>query len=195
MLFREGRWLHLDSVSPSVLNVYYLIMDWENFTETNTCGQWFSFWPAKNIIVNSLTIEYNTITFNSDTWHACKAFPSTAPFSLSISEPVTQVFCLFVGLTRTPSESELYSEELSSSETLVSMLLGQSEKSICIGFTKTSFSIQNFTMCHFWKLYGNRLGIYDTHKVGTKIWWGKMWMIMTTVSGVMNLWSILSSNN
>ena len=31
MLFREGRWLHLDSVSPSVLNVYYLIIDWGNF--------------------------------------------------------------------------------------------------------------------------------------------------------------------
>ena len=39
MLFREGRWLHLDSVSPSVLNVYYLIIDWGNFTETNICGQ------------------------------------------------------------------------------------------------------------------------------------------------------------
>ena len=39
-------------------------------------------------------------------------------FSLSISESITKIFCLFVGLIFTSSESELYLEELSYYETL-----------------------------------------------------------------------------
>ena len=47
---------------------------------------------------------------------------------LSVSESITKVFCLFIGLIFTSSELELCSEELSSSEMLVYILLGQSEK-------------------------------------------------------------------
>ena len=68
--------------------------------------------------------------------------PSPAPwvsFTLSVSESMTKVFCLFVGLIFTSSESELYSEELSSSETLVYMLLEQSEKAY-IKLTKKFFT-------------------------------------------------------
>ena len=55
---------------------------------------------------------------------------STSPcvsFSLSVSESV-RIFYPSVGLIFRLSESELYSEELSSSAILVYMLLGQSEK-------------------------------------------------------------------
>ena len=48
-------------------------------------------------------------------------------FIFILNIPNTKVFfCLFVGLIH--SESELYSEELSSSETLLFMLLRQSEE-------------------------------------------------------------------
>ena len=42
----------------------------------------------------------------------------------SVSESITKVFCLFVGLIFTSSDSELCSEELPSSETLAYMSLG-----------------------------------------------------------------------
>ena len=57
--------------------------------------------------------------------------------------------CLFLGLIFTSSESELYSEELSSSETV--------RQSSCIKFTKKLFFTQNFMMHHFWKFYRNQL--------------------------------------
>ena len=62
---------------------------------------------------------------------------------------------LFLGLIFILSESELYSEELPSSETLVYMLLRQSEV-VLIKFTK-KFLTANSMMQHFGKFYGNKL--------------------------------------
>ena len=49
-------------------------------------------------------------------------------FPLSVPEPITEVFLSFDGLIFTMSESELHSEELSSSDTPTYTLLGQSEQ-------------------------------------------------------------------
>ena len=45
--------------------------------------------------------------------------------SISLSQSITKVFFLFVGLIFSASDSELYSEDLSSSETLVYLSLNQ----------------------------------------------------------------------
>ena len=46
-------------------------------------------------------------------------------YALNVSESITKVVGHIVDLIFTSSESELYSEDLSSSETLVYVLLGQ----------------------------------------------------------------------
>ena len=61
---------------------------------------------------------------------------------LSISESITKVFCLFIALMFTSSESELYSED-------TSIYIAQPiRESVCIKFTKKLFT-QNFFMHRF----------------------------------------------
>ena len=108
-------------------------------------------------------------------------------FSLSYQNQSLRFFWLFVCPISTSSESELYSEELSSSETV--------RQSSCIKFTKKLFFTQNFMMHHFWKFYGNKLAFIIYIKLEQKCNWSTMWRITTVVSCIMNLWSILSFNN
>ena len=117
------------------------------FAEMNSCGQQFFFWQAKNNSFISQTLcelSHSIVTphtpIKASNFH--ETLPSThssaeaqdhspalwVSFSLSVSESITENFYLYVGLIFTLSESELYSEELSSSETLVYMLCGQSKK-------------------------------------------------------------------
>ena len=77
-------------------------------------------------------------------------------FLLSVSESITKVFCLFTALKFTSSESELYSEELSSSKTLLYTLLRPSEK-VSADIHWKFFFTQCFRSCHFWKCHGNKL--------------------------------------
>lgn len=68
-------------------------------------------------------------TLSGYTWHTCEVFSSLGvSFSLLVSESIIKVPCHFVGLVFTLSESEIYSEEISSSKTQVYMVLKQSEE-------------------------------------------------------------------
>ena len=98
--------------------------------------------------------------------------------SLSL-ESITKVSCLFVGLIFTPSESELYSDDLSPSETLVHMSLGPSKKVAAQNSPKnSSLKISrcviffNLKKKNFFFFY--RITLALIHRVGTKTKQSKM---------------------
>ena len=62
--------------------------------------------------------------------------------SFSVSESMTEAFCIFISLIVTLPEAQLDFEELSSSETLVYMLLGLSEKVSALNSSNNYFSLK-----------------------------------------------------
>ena len=91
------------------------------------------------------------IMFNNYTWYA-RSVLRTKSFIFTFCIRITKVFCLFIGLIFMSSESELYSKELSSSETLVYMSLNERKY-----LHKIHQKFLPYSKFHFWNFYSNKL--------------------------------------